>query len=92
MIDLYTSTTPNGWKASIALEELGLGYQTHPISLSKGEQKQDWYLELNPNGRIPTIVDRDEGGYVVFESGAILQYLAEKTGRLMPADRKGRFE
>lgn len=92
MIDLYTSTTPNGWKASIALEELGLDYETHPISLLKGEQKQGWYLELNPNGRIPTIVDRDEGGYVVFESGAILQYLAEKTGRLMPADRKGRFE
>lgn len=92
MIDLYTSATPNGWKASIALEELGLDYETHPISLSKGEQKQHWYLELNPNGRIPTIVDRDEGGYVVFESGAILQYLAEKTGRLMPTDRKGRFK
>ncbi|MES1945317.1 hypothetical protein PC39_14417 [Salinisphaera sp. PC39] len=92
MIDLYTSATPNGWKVSIALEELGLDYETHPILLSKGEQKQDWYLALNPNGRIPTIVDRDEGGYVVFESGAILQYLAEKTGRLMPADRRGRFD
>ena len=92
MIDLYTSATPNGWKASIALEELGLDYETHPILLSKGEQKQGWYLELNPNGRIPTIVDRDEGDYAVFESGAILQYLAEKAGRLMPVDRKGRFD
>lgn len=92
MIDLYTSATPNGWKASITLEELGLDYELHPISLSNGEQKQDWHLELNPNGRIPTIVDRDEDNYVVFESGAILEYLAEKTGQLMPTDRKGRFE
>lgn len=92
MIDLYTSATPNGWKASIALEELGLDYELHPISLSNGEQKQHWYLELNPNGRIPTIVDHDEDNYVVFESGAILEYLAEKTEQLMPTDRKGRFE
>ncbi|MDN5939697.1 MAG: glutathione S-transferase N-terminal domain-containing protein [Salinisphaera sp.] len=92
MIDLYTSATPNGWKASIALEELGLDYELHHIKLTEGDQKQDWYVKLNPNGRIPTIVDRDEGDYAVFESGAILQYLAEKTGRLMPTDRKGRFE
>jgi glutathione S-transferase len=90
MIDLYTASTPNGYKASIALEELGLPYQVHPIDLSKKEQKQPWYLEINPNGRIPAIKDRDEGGFAVFESGAILIYLAEKTGRLMPAGVKGR--
>ncbi len=90
MIDLYTAPTPNGWKASIALEELGLPYEVHPINLMAGEQKRPEYLKLNPNGRIPTIVDRDEGGFAVFESGAILIYLAEKTGRLMPTDRKGR--
>ena len=85
MIDLYTAATPNGWKASIALEELGLPYTVHPIKLGEGEQKKPEYLKLNPNGRIPTIVDRDEGDFVVFESGAILIYLAEKTGQLMPA-------
>jgi GST-like protein len=90
MIDLYTSPTPNGWKASIMLEEIGLPYTVKPIQLAKLEQKQDWYLKLNPNGRIPTIVDRDEGGFAVFESGAILIYLAEKSGQLMPSDRKGR--
>jgi GST-like protein len=90
MIDLYTSPTPNGWKASIALEELALPYSVHPIALQKLEQKQDWYVKLNPNGRIPTIVDRDNGDFAVFESGAILIYLAEKTGRLMPTDVKGR--
>jgi glutathione S-transferase len=90
MIDLYTASTPNGWKASVALEELGLPYEVHPIDLMKGEQKEADYLAINPNGRIPTIVDRDEGGFAVFESGAILMYLAEKTGRLMPTDAKGR--
>ncbi len=90
MIDLYTSPTPNGWKASIALEELGLPYRVKPINLGKLEQKQEWYLRINPNGRIPTIVDRDAGDFAVFESGAILIYLAEKTGRLMPQDVKGR--
>ena len=90
MIDLYTSMTPNGWKASIMLEEIGLPYTVKYIHLGQLEQKQDWYLKLNPNGRIPTIVDHDEGGFAVFESGAILIYLAEKTGKLMPADRKGR--
>jgi GSH-dependent disulfide-bond oxidoreductase len=90
MIDLYTSPTPNGWKASIALEELELPYTVHPIALQKLEQKQDWYVKLNPNGRIPTIVDRDNGDFAVFESGAILLYLAEKTGRLLPVDVKGR--
>ena len=90
MIDLYTSPTPNGWKASIALEELELPYTVRPIALQKLEQKEEWYLKLNPNGRIPTIVDTDNGDFAVFESGAILIYLAEKTGRLMPADVKGR--
>jgi len=90
MIDLYTAPTPNGWKASIALEELGIAYQVHPINLMAGEQRNPEYLKINPNGRIPTIVDRDEGGFSVFESGAILIYLAEKTGRLLPLDRRGR--
>jgi GSH-dependent disulfide-bond oxidoreductase len=90
MIDLYTSPTPNGWKASIMLEEIGLPYTVKPIRLGQLEQKQEWYLKLNPNGRIPTIVDHDEGGFAVFESGAILIYLAEKTGQLMPRDTKGR--
>jgi glutathione S-transferase len=90
MIDLYTSPTPNGWKVSVALEELGLPYTVHAIDLARGEQKTEAYLRLNPNGRIPTIVDRDNGDFAVFESGAILVYLAEKTGRLMPSDVKGR--
>jgi len=90
MIDLYTASTPNGWKASIALEELGLPYEVHAIDLLAGEQKRPDYLKLNPNGRIPTIVDRDAGNFAVFESGAILIYLAEKTGRLMPTDPQGR--
>ena len=90
MIDLYTSATPNGWKASITLEELQLPYEVHAISLMAGEQKEPAYLKINPNGRIPTIVDRDEDDFAVFESGAILIYLAEKAGRLLPTDRKGR--
>jgi GST-like protein len=90
MIDLYTAPTPNGWKASIVLEELALPYELHAIRLDKLEQKEEWFLRINPNGRIPAIVDRDEGGFAVFESGAILVYLAEKTGKLLPADRKGR--
>jgi glutathione S-transferase len=90
MIDLYTASTPNGWKASIVLEELGLPYEVHPINLLAGEQKRPEYLALNPNGRIPTIVDREAGNFTVFESGAILIYLAEKTGRLLPGDAKGR--
>ncbi|AUX42622.1 glutathione S-transferase [Sorangium cellulosum] len=90
MIELYTAATPNGWKASIALEELGLPYSVRPLTLSKQEQKEVWYLELNPNGRIPTLVDHDNGDFVVFESGAILLYLAEKTGKLIPGDEKGR--
>ena len=90
MIDLYTAPTPNGWKVSVTLEELGLPYTVHPIDLATGEQKGEAYLRLNPNGRIPTLVDRDNGDFAIFESGAILVYLAEKTGRLMPSDAKGR--
>lgn len=90
MIDLYTWTTPNGYKVSIALEELGLPYTVHAVDIGKGVQKQPEFLRINPNGRIPAIVDRSEGDFAVFESGAILLYLAEKTGRLMPTDAKGR--
>jgi GSH-dependent disulfide-bond oxidoreductase len=90
MIDLYTAATPNGWKASITLEELDLPYELHPIDLASGEQKQPWFTAINPNGRIPAIVDRDNDGFAVFESGAIMIYLAEKTGRLLPTDVKGR--
>jgi GST-like protein len=90
MIDLYTSATPNGWKASVTLEELGLPYEVHAIELSKAMQKEPWFLKINPNGRIPAIIDRDEGDFAVFESGAIMVYLAEKTGKLMPADTRGR--
>jgi GST-like protein len=92
LIDLYTASTPNGWKASIALEELGLPYRVHALNLAAGEQKEPGFLALNPNGRIPAIVDRDAGDFAVFESGAILLYLAEKTGRLIPPDRRGRSE
>ena len=90
MIDLYTSPTPNGWKVSIMLEETGLPYEVHPIDLGALDQKQESYLKLNPNGRIPTIVDRQAGDFPVFESGAILLYLAEKTGKFLPADAKQR--
>jgi glutathione S-transferase len=90
MIDLYTAATPNGWKASVTLEELELPYETHAIDLGRGEQKQDWYLKICPNGRIPAIVDRGEGGLAIFESGAIMVHLAEKTGRLLPSDTAGR--
>jgi GST-like protein len=78
---LYTAATPNGHKVSIALEELGLPYTVRVVSLSALEQRQPWFLELNPNGRIPVIVDRAAGDFTVFESGAILMYLAEKRDR-----------
>jgi glutathione S-transferase/GST-like protein len=90
VITLYTAATPNGYKISIALEELALPYDLRVLEFSKQEQKEDWYVALNPNGRIPTIVDHDADDFVVFESGAILIYLAEKTGRLLPVDTKGR--
>jgi GSH-dependent disulfide-bond oxidoreductase len=90
MITLYTAPTPNGWKASVTLEELGLPYQVKALSFAANEQKQPEFLKINPNGRIPAIVDHDEGDFAVFESGALMIYLAEKTGRLLPSDRKGR--
>lgn len=90
MIDLYTAGTPNGYKVSIALEELELPYRLHALDILKNVQKEPWFLAINPNGRIPAIVDRGAGDFAVFESGAILIYLAEKTGRLLPAATKAR--
>jgi GSH-dependent disulfide-bond oxidoreductase len=90
MIDLYTAATPNGHKVSIALEELGLPYQVHELSFDLQQQKSPEFLKINPNGRIPAIVDRDNDNFAVFESGAILYYLAEKTGKLLPDNAKGR--
>jgi glutathione S-transferase len=90
MIELLTAPTPNGHKASVALEELGLPYTVRSIDLGKQVQKEPWFLALNPNGRIPVIIDRDAHDHVVFESGAILWYLAEKAGALLPTDAVGR--
>ncbi|ARQ00873.1 glutathione S-transferase family protein [Pseudorhodoplanes sinuspersici] len=90
MIDLYTWTTPNGRKASIALEELGLPYRAHPIDISKDEQFAPAFLKISPNNRIPAIIDNDTG-LSLFESGAILIYLADKTGKLMPRDGEKRY-
>ena len=90
MIDLYTAPTPNGWKASITLEELEIPYDVKIVNLMAGEQKEPAFVAINPNGRIPAIVDRDADDFAVFESGAIMVYLAEKTGRLLPTDAKGR--
>ncbi len=92
MIELYTASTPNGYKISIMLEELGEAYKVRPMDLARKEQREDWYLRLNPNGRIPTIVDHDNDGFVVFESGAILMYLAEKRGRLLPVEQCARSQ
>src|ERR687885_2038963 len=85
MIDLYTFTTPNGRKASIMLEEVGLPYNVHKIDITKGDQFTPEFVAINPNSKIPAIVDRDTD-ITVFESGAILIYLAEKTGKLLPTD------
>jgi GST-like protein len=90
MIDLYTAPTPNGHKASITLEELEIPYEVHIVNILAGDQKQPEFLRINPNGRIPAIVDRDAGDFAVFESGAIMIYLAEQAGKLLPTDRKGR--
>ncbi len=90
MITLYTAPTPNGHKISVMLEEIGLPYEVRVLDLTKGEQKEDWFLEINPNGRIPAIVDHDNDDFAVFESGAIMLYLAEKTGRLLPREEKAR--
>ena len=90
MLDFYTAATPNGHKISIALEEMAVPYVAHVLDLAALEQKEPWFLAINPNGRIPAIVDRGNDNFPVFESGAILVYLAEKTGRLLPHDVKGR--
>ncbi len=92
MIDLYTASTPNGHKVSIGLEELGLPYMVYSINLSEREQKKSEFLKINPNGRIPAIVDLENDNFSVFESGAILIYLAEKAGKLFPTDPKKRSE
>ena len=92
MIELYTSATPNGYKISIALEEMGIDYQVKPIDLSNNEQKSDEFLAINPNGRIPVIVDKGNGNFPVFESGAILIYLAELSRQFLPTDQKSRSE
>ncbi|MAD15572.1 MAG: glutathione S-transferase [Alteromonadaceae bacterium] len=92
MFDLFTSSTPNGWKASVALEEMQLPYEVHSINLMEQEQKTPAFLARNPNGRIPVLVDKDEDNFAVFESGAIMLYLAEKTGQFIPNDAKGRSQ
>lgn len=92
MIDLYTAATPNGHKVSIALEEMQLPYELHVLSFNKKEQKAPEFLAINPNGRIPAIIDRDNDNFAVFESGAILWYLAEKTGQLLPQEPKQRSQ
>ncbi len=91
MIELYTSGTPNGWKVSMALEEMDLPYNVNLINLGKGDQRRPEYLKICPNGRIPAMVDTDTG-ISIFESGAILLYLAEKSGKLMPSDLVGRYD
>ena len=91
MIDLYTAATPNGFKATIALEELGLPYTVHVVDLRRGEQLRPEFLRISPNNKIPAIVDRDAGDLAVFESGAVLTYLAEKTGRLLPEAGPDRY-
>ena len=96
MIDLYYWPTPNGWKISIALEEMGLPYRVVPVNIARGEQFAPEFLAISPNNRMPAIIDHDPVGasepLAVFESGAILLYLAEKTGQFLPADPRGHFE
>ena len=90
MIELYTSPTPNGYKISVALEELDIPYNVHVVNLQSGDQKKPEFLELNPNGRIPVIVDTDNDNLSIMESGAQLIYLAEKVGKLLPTETKAR--
>lgn len=96
MIDAYFWPTPNGWKLTIALEEMGLDYQVKPVDITKGDQFSDAYLEINPNGKMPTIVDHEpddgNGPVSVFESGAILWYLAEKSGLFLPKEPNARTD
>ncbi len=96
MIDMYYWPTPNGWKISIMLEECGLPYNFMPVNIGKGEQFAPAFLAISPNNRMPAIVDHSPAGgeasVAVFESGAILQYLADKTGRFLPTDLRGRYQ
>ena len=95
MIDFYTSSSPNGLKVQIMLEETGLEYELHRVNLREGDQITPEYLKINPNGKIPAIVVRDELGgdeVAIFESGAILLYLAEKSGEFLPVDANGRWQ
>lgn len=95
MVQLYTWGTPNGKKVSIMLEEIGVPYQVHPVNLSQNDQMKPEYLAINPNNKIPAIVDVDGPGgkpLTLFESGAILMYLAEKSGKLWPQDMRKRYE
>jgi GST-like protein len=95
MIQLYTWATPNGKKASIMLEEVELSYEVHPINIAKGDQLKPEYLAINPNNKIPAIIDSDGPGgksLKLFESGAILMYLAEKTGKFLPQELAKRYE
>jgi GST-like protein len=94
MIHLYTWGTPNGKKVSIMLEELGLAYEVHPINIGQGDQMKPEYLAINPNNKIPSIIDTDGPGrmpFTLFESGAILMYLAEKTGKFWPSEMRRRY-
>ena len=96
MIDLYFWPTPNGWKISIALEEMGLEYKTVPVNIGRGEQFEPEFQAVSPNGRMPAIVDHQpmdgDQPFALAESGVILRYLAEKTGMFMPAERRKRYE
>jgi len=88
-IDLYTAATPNGYKVSIILEELGLKYKVHKINLSKNQQREKWFLNMNPNGRIPVLKFKEE---IIFDSGAILFYLADKYNKFIPSDKTKRIK
>ena len=95
MIQLYTWDTPNGKKVSIMLEEIGVPYEVHPVNLKQNDQMKPEYLAINPNNKIPAIVDTDGPGgkpFTLFESGAILMYLAEKSGKLWPQDMRQRYQ
>ncbi|MFT6288674.1 MAG: GST-like protein [Halieaceae bacterium] len=92
MIELYTAPTPNGYKASIALEEMEIPYNVHTVNLMEGDQKQAEFVEICPNGRIPVIVDTGADNFPIFESGAIMIYLAEKCGKFLPTDARGRSQ
>ncbi|MFP6844425.1 MAG: glutathione S-transferase N-terminal domain-containing protein [Thalassolituus sp.] len=88
MLELYSAATPNGWKATVLLEELQLPYTLTPIDLGRNAQKEAWFLKINPNGRIPALIDHGEDDFAVFESGAIMIYLAEKAGKLLGNNAK----